>query len=140
MYDFLQTNGFIEHQIQKGFLLKLSETFEHTGQMAKAINNARSKQRFLVVTLLDLKNAFGQVHHNLNPEVLRYHHVPDHIQQFICSLYLDFHTSIITDSFQTPFITVGCGVLQGACLSPLTFNLCFNTFIRYISDQKFRLS
>ena len=33
---------------------------------------------------------------------------------------------------------MGRGVLQGDCLSPLTFNLCFNTFIRYISDQKFR--
>ena len=137
MYAFLQTNGFIEHQIQKGFLPKLSGTFEHTAQMANVINNARSKQRSLVGTLLDLKNAFGEVHHNLIPEVLRYHHVPDQIQQLIRSLYSDFHTSIITDSFQTPFITVDRGVLQGDCLSPLTFNLCFNTLIRYISDQKF---
>ena len=33
---------------------------------------------------------------------------------------------------------MGRGVLQGDCLSPLTFNLCFNTFIHYISDQKFK--
>ena len=33
---------------------------------------------------------------------------------------------------------MGRGVLQGDCLSPLTFNVCFNTFIRYISDQKFK--
>ena len=32
---------------------------------------------------------------------------------------------------------MGRGVLHGDCLSPLTFNLCFNTFIRYISDPKF---
>ena len=32
---------------------------------------------------------------------------------------------------------MGRGVLQGDCLSPLTFNLCFNTFIRYISDPTF---
>ena len=32
---------------------------------------------------------------------------------------------------------MGRGVRQGDCLSPLTFNLCFNTFIRYISDPKF---
>ena len=56
----------------------------------------------------------------------------------IRSLYSSFQTSIITDSFQTPFIIVGRGVLQEDCLSPLTFNLCFNTFIRYISDQKFK--
>ena len=54
------------------------------------------------------------------------------------SLSSNFRTSIVTNSFQAPFIRVGHGVLQGDCLSPLTFNLCFNTFIRYISDQKFK--
>ena len=30
------------------------------------------------------------------------------------------------------------GVLQWDCLSPLTFNLCFDTFIHYIYDRKFQ--
>ena len=92
---------------------------------------------FIVITLLYLKNAFGEVHHNLISEVLKYHHTPDHIQVLISSLYSNFQTSISSNSFQTPVITVGRGVLQGDCLSPLTFNLCFNTFINYISAQKF---
>ena len=29
------------------------------------INKARIKQRSVVITLLDLKNVFGEVHHNL---------------------------------------------------------------------------
>ena len=138
MFTFLKANAFIEHRIQKGFLPQLTGTFEHTAQMANIINTARIKQKSLVITLLDLKNAFGEVHHNLIPSVLKYHHIPDHIQILLRSLYSNFHTSIITDSFQTPFIRVRRGVLQGDCLSPLTFNLCFNTFIRYISDQKFK--
>ena len=106
--------------------------------MANVINTARIKQKSLVITLLDLQNAFDEVHHNLIPSFLRYHHIPDHIQMLIRSLYSNFQTSIITDSFQTPFIKVGRGVLQGDCVSPLSFNLCFNTFIRAISDQKFK--
>ena len=137
MFAFLNTNGFIEHKIQKGFLPKLSGTFEHTAQMANVINNARIKQRSVVITLLDLKNAFDEVHHNLISEVLTYHHISDHIQILISSLYSNFQTSIISNSFKTPFISVGRGVLQGDCLSLLTFNLCFNTFINYISAQKF---
>ena len=31
---------------------------------------------------------------------------------------------------------MGGGVLQGDCLSQLTLNLCFNTFIHYIYDKK----
>ena len=106
--------------------------------MANIINKARTKQRSLIITLLDLKNAFGEVHHNLIPAVLLYHHIPNEIQHLIRSLYSNFHTSTITDSYQIPFIKVGGGVLQGDCLSPLTFNLCFNTFIHYISHQKFK--
>ena len=105
--------------------------------MANVINNARIKQRSVVITLLDVKNAFGEVHHNLISEVLKYHHIPDHIHLRISSLYSNLQTSIISYAFQTPFISVGRGVLQGDCLSPLTFTLCFTTFINYISAQHF---
>ena len=138
MFTFLSQNGYIEHRIQKGFLPKLSGTFEHTAQMANIINKARIKQRSLIITLLDLKNAFGEVHHTLIPAVLSYHNIPNEIQHLVRSLYSNFHTSIVTDSYQTPFIKVGRGVLQGDCLSTLTFNLFFNTFIHYISHQKFK--
>ena len=101
------------------------------------INNARTKQRSLIITLLDLKNAFGEVHHKLIHEVLEYHHIPDHIKNIIRNLYTDFQTSIITEQFNTPFITVNRGVLQGDCLSPLLFNMAFNTFIQHIKSEKY---
>ena len=77
MFAFLSANGYIEHRIQKGFMPKLSGTYEHTAQMSQIINKVRIKQRSVVITLLDLKNAFGEVHHNLIPAVLKYHHIPD---------------------------------------------------------------
>ena len=138
VFAFLSANGYIEHRIQKGFMPKLSGTYEHTAQMAHIIKKARIKQGSVVITLLDLKNAFGEVHHNLILQVLKYHQIPDKIQQLIKNLYSDFYTSIISERFHSPFIKVDRGVLQGDSLSPLTFNLCFNTFIRYIADQKFQ--
>ena len=106
--------------------------------MANIINKARIKQRSLAISLLDLKNAFGEVHHNLITSVLDYHHIPEHVKLIIKSLYTDFKTSIITSEFRTPFILVGHGVLQGDCLSPLLFNMCFNTFIQHIKTEKYR--
>ena len=90
--------------------------------MAHIINTARIKQRSVIITLLDLKNAFGELHHNLIYEVLQYHHLPREISDLIQSLYTNFQTSIITEQFSTPFIAIGRGVLQGDCLSPLLFN------------------
>ena len=138
MCSFLTTTNFIENNIQKRFTPNLSGTLEHTAQMANIINKARNKQRSLVITLLDLKNVFGEVHHNLISSVLDYHHIPEHIKQIVESLYTDFKTSIITRELRAPFIPVGRGVLQGDCLSPLLFNMCFNTFIRHIKAEKYR--
>ena len=87
MFSYLSSNNCLEHKIQKGFPHKLSGTFEHTAQMAHVINKARVKQISLVITLLDFKNAFGEVHHNLIPEALKYHHVPLHIQTIIGNLF-----------------------------------------------------
>ena len=128
----------IEHNMQKGFTPGISGTYEHTAHRAHLINTARRKQRSLVITLIDLKNAFGEVHHNLIKEVNNYHKIPEPISDVIDSLYREFNTSIITSDFRTPFIEVGRGVLQGDCLSPLIFNMCINTFIQYIKADAFQ--
>ena len=104
MYSFLVSNNLIEQSIQKGFTPNLCGTLEHTAQMANIINKSRIRQRSVIITLLDLKNAFGNVHHNLIQSVLDYHHIPDHVKFIIKSLYNDFKTAIITSEFQTPFI------------------------------------
>ena len=106
--------------------------------MANIIDKARTKQRPLVLTLLDLKNAFGEVHHNLIEEDLLYHHIPAKAKALISSHYTDFHTSIITDDYLTPTIPVRKGVLRVDCLSPLLFNMCFNTFIQHIHQEKYK--
>ena len=51
MFAFLSANGYIEHHIQKGFMPKLSGTYDHTAQMAHIINRSRIKQRSVVITL-----------------------------------------------------------------------------------------
>ena len=68
--QFLSSNRYIETNIQKGFVDGISGTFEHTSHLAYVINNTQKRQRYLIVTLLDLRNAFGEVHHNLIHYVL----------------------------------------------------------------------
>ncbi len=65
LYTFLTENNYIEHNIQKGFWEGISGTIEHTQLLTYLINHAKIKQRHLIVTLIDLKNAFGEVDHNL---------------------------------------------------------------------------
>ena len=62
IFKFVFENEFIESGIQKGFWPGNSGTIEHTKLLSHIINHARNKQRSLVVTLIDLKNAFAEVH------------------------------------------------------------------------------
>ena len=57
MFSYLLANKFIEHNIQKGFTPHISGAFENTAQMAYIINQARIRQRSLIITLLDLKTS-----------------------------------------------------------------------------------
>ena len=135
---FLRQNNFIESHIQKGFVHNMSGTFGHTAHLAYVINNARVKQRSLHVTLLDLKNAFGEVNHNLLDCVFEYHHIPIKVRTLVRDLYTDFSTAIASDAFVTDVILVGRGVLQGDFLSPLAFNMVINTFIQFIKNEKYQ--
>ena len=139
IFKFLKENNFIEHQIQK-IRFRFTYLWDNRAHILYESRNRQSskKQQSLVITLLDLTNAFGEVHHILIKSVLSYHHIPSHVQALISSLYLDFKTSIITEEFQTPAIFVRRGVLQGDCLSPLLFNLCFNTFIQFFKAEKYQ--
>ena len=86
--QFLSSNNYIETNIQKGFVNGISGTFEHTSHLAYVINNARQSQRSLIVTLLGLRNAFGQVYHNLIDCVLEHHHIPEDIREIVKNLYV----------------------------------------------------
>ena len=94
--------------------------------MSHLINHARQKQKSLVVTLIDLKNAFGEVHHELIRAVLRFHHIPRSIEKFILHLYGGFHILVAANGFLTDPIPVQRGVLQGDCLSLLILT-CVST-------------
>ena len=137
MFKYLVANGYAESHIQKGFIPGMSGTIEHIAGMSYVINEARRKQRSVTITLIDLKNAFGEVNHNLIDTCLRYHHIPDHARGLIKNLYGSFATAIATDSFTTEFIPFSKGVLQGDCLSPLLFNMIVNTFVQYIKSSEF---
>ena len=136
LFNFASKNKYIETNLQKGFWKKTSGCIEHIECLSHIINNARLKQRGCVVTLLDLKNAFGEVNHNLLIESLKIHHVPAEIVQLITSLYSNYDRSILTDNFVTSPIKVQRGVLQGDSLSPLLFKLIANTLINTVKSEK----
>jgi hypothetical protein len=129
-------NQFIDTNLQKGFWSGISGTVEHTELLSYIINHARIKQRQVIVTLLDLKNAFGEIDHDIVMKTLEYHHIPNRIQKLLKSYYTNYLISVGTDTFVSDPIVVKKGVLQGDCLSPLLFNMVVNTLLKTIDTEK----
>ena len=101
IFEFVRENRYIETKIQKGFWPGISGTIEHTEFLTYLLNHARNKQRSIIVTLVDLKNAFGEIHHNLIRSILKFHHLPDEIISLVEDLYTDYTTSIVTKRYLT---------------------------------------
>ena len=135
MYNFLIKNSYVESKIQKGFGDNVPGTIEHNELSTYMINHARKRQRDLFITLIDLRNAFGEVHHSLLNKVLEYHHVPSEVKSLIQNMYKDFHILIGAKRFIMDRINLERGVLQADCLSPLLFSMCLNTLIQTIRQK-----
>ena len=102
---------------------------EHSELLNSILKNAKRHQRSVVIVLLDLKNAFGEVQHNLIRSSLRYHHVPEAFVQIFDSIYGNFQINISCNGELSEKIKVNKGVLQGDPCSPLLFNLCFDSLM-----------
>lgn len=79
------------------------------------------------VSIIDLRNAFGEADHNFLLSVLEYHHLPPHVIVIIHDLYSSYKILIATQDFVIHPVEIRRGVLQGDNLSALIFNMCFNT-------------
>ena len=137
IYNFLLKSQFIESNIQKSFWRAISGTIEHTELLAHFIKHAKNKQRQIIITLLDLKNTFGDVDHKLLLKVLEYRHIPDEIKLLINDYYKNYATTIGTDTYTTDPLIVREGVLQRDCLT-LLFDMVINTLIKTRNEEGIR--
>ena len=83
------------------------------------IDNSRKSQQSLIVTLLDLGNAFGKVHHNLIDCFLEYRHAPEGIRKIVKNLYYCFETSVLTYGFVTDLVHIEKSVFTRELFQPI---------------------
>ena len=136
LWHYFTNNNLIDLKIQKGFWPGIDGVTEHTELLQYLMHHQKIHKREFYIILLDLKNAFGEVHYSLIRFSLLHHHVPPQTADLIMSQYQAFHLNITAKNctLQTGAIHVQRGVLQGDTLSPLLFNLVFNTLMTSISQ------
>ena len=138
MYDFLVENNYIDRSIQKGFWPKTDGVTEHTELLTHIMKDAKRNGRSLTVVLLDLRNAFGEIQHDLIRSALKYHHLPSIFTDLFNEIYNGASITVAVNSKWTECLQVNKGVLQGDPCSPLFFNLCFNTLMQTLKNEKLK--
>src|SRR5579872_4581218 len=100
--------------------------------MFEALLDAKFNQRQIVVSWLDLKNAYGSVRHNLIQFALTWFHVPFSIRQLIFDYYEKICAKISTKTWCTDFFLFDVGLFQGCPLSCILFNCVFQLLLDLI--------
>ena len=100
---YLRRNKVIDASVQRGFITGLPGVFEHIYSLSAILQDATSAKRPLMITFLNLKNAFGSIPHQLIFYMLRTVKVPFKIQLNLftqsCLLLLPASTGRLHRSF-----------------------------------------
>lgn len=114
---------------QKGFL-PFRGCLEQNSLLQTCLQDARRRKKPLSCAFLDLRNAFGSVPHStIRSSLLWLGLAPSDVDLLEAS-YLGSTTRIRTPSGTTAPVPILSGVVQGAPLSPIIFNLSLEPMIR----------
>ena len=101
--------------------------------MFEALLDAKTNQRQIVISWLDLKNAYGSVRHNLIQFALSWFHVPKLIRGLILDYYDKICAQIRVKDKRTKFFVFNIGLFQGCVLSWKLFNCVFQMLLDMIA-------
>ena len=130
--NYMLANGYMDSQIQKGFLREIGGCVEHSETVYRAALDARTYKRDFVVSWIDLANAYGSVKHSLIQFSLEWYHVPDHFCELMWKYYERLCAAVLVNGDVTPPFWFEVGVFQGCTVSTILFNVAFNTSFAHI--------
>ena len=115
----------------------MSGCLEHTSVLMAALRDAKRKNRTIIITWLDLANAYGSVRHNLIHFALSWFHVPEWVCVLIKSYYNSLFAKVVTRDWETAIFAFHIGVLQGCTIAPTLFTIVFQLCVTYVEDNGF---
>ena len=129
---YMVRNNFIRREVQKGFLSGMPGCLEHSFALAEALRDASFNQRQIVITWIDLANAYGSVRHNLIQYALNWYHVPILVQKLIFNYYEKLAATVVTREWSTGFFLFDIGLFQGCVLSTILFDCVFQLLLDFL--------
>ena len=138
LFNFVSKNDYIDVSIQKGFWPGSDGVSEHSELLSHMMKDAKFHKRSLVVVLMDLRKAFGEINHHLIRAALNYYYIPPILIKIFDGIYTNSYITVSNGTKWTNPMKVEKGVLQGDPTSPLIFNLCFNSLMQCLKQPDYQ--
>ena len=122
-------NSFFDLRLQKGFLPGVSGCIEHTSLISEVLRDARSHQRSICVSWLDMRNAFNSVRHSLIQFALRHYGPVISSNSCLGTMRALLPWSRFRTSSKNLHSILESAFFQGCTLSPLLFNIAIQLLL-----------
>ena len=113
----------------------MSGCLEHTAVLSQLIREAKKEKKNLVVTWLDIANAYGSIPHYLIIEALKEAHIPEDTVKLIEDYYRDVRIRFTTKGFVTDWQKVEKGIITGCTLSVVLFALAMTWVVSSVKKE-----
>ena len=130
--NFVINNGYINTSIQKGGIPRVAGCIEHTAILSQLIKEAKKEKKNLVVTWLDIANAYGSIPHSVISAALEAAHIPERTLELISSYYNNVNIRFTTKNFTTEWQKVEKGIITGCTLSVILFSLSMSWLVESV--------
>ena len=130
LVDFLLKNTYIDTSVQKGGIPGMPGVIEHTGVITQLLKEAKANKGDIAVLWLDIKNAYGPIHHSLVQEALKRYHVPNKIIEIIGDYYHNFQMRTVSGNTTSAWNYLERGIITGCTISATLFALAMNMLIK----------
>ena len=127
---YLRAIDVVDTSVQKGFLSGLPGVFEHIYSLSAIMEDVVTNKRPVMMTFLDLKNAFRSVSHELIFDMLMAVKEPSSLVHYIQSFYSQLFVIVKNKSWETAPIPFKRGIFQRDTLSLIIFLLVFNPLLK----------
>ena len=135
LLKFVQDNKYIDSSIQKGGLPEISGCLEHTAILSQLIREAKAEKKNLVITWLDVANAYGSIPHSLIQTALQRAHVPEDMCNLVKDYYSTARIRFTTNKFTTEWQQVEKGIITGCTLSVILFALTMTMLVMSVKNE-----
>merc|ERR1712228_8652 len=102
---------------------------------SQLIREAKKEKKNLVITWLDIANAYGSIPHSLIIEALKEAHIPDDLVNLIEDYYKDVRIRFTTKEFVTDWQKVEKGIITGCTLSVVLFSLAMTWVVASVKKE-----